>query len=219
MASVDCVLGDWTTLGACSAACGGGERVRSALVVVPTAYGGAPCGPLYEVVGCNSDECAASEDPVARDCDGCWPGTQGRCISPLTVCYSYFPGTEMCPGSTTECGGGTYPSSIASMTVWPPKLMLVCTCFLCTSGPVPVDCVVGAWNSWGTCSAACGGGTQVRTRMVETPRDNGGASCGDLVQERACGTESCGAWVRCRSAGACWELTAGSLVCVCVQTQ
>lgn len=61
----------------------------------------------------------------------------------------------------------------------------------CGVGPTPVDCAVSEWREWSSCSAACGGGTQTRTRtVVQAPRD-GGAACPELVESRDCNTDGC----------------------------
>merc|ERR1719359_2279572 len=36
----------------------------------------------------------------------------------------------------------------------------------CGEQPCPVDCVMGEWSGWTSCSHACGGGTRVRSRSV-----------------------------------------------------
>lgn len=42
--------------------------------------------------------------PKPLVCDACYPGTSGPCRNPAnTVCYSYFPGTAVCPAGTLEC--------------------------------------------------------------------------------------------------------------------
>jgi len=54
----------------------------------------------------------------------------------------------------------------------------------------PVNCVLGAWSSYGACSAVCGGGFQHRTRAAIVNAQNGG-SCGALGQEQQCNTQLC----------------------------
>ena len=46
--------------------------------------------------------------------------------------------------------------------------------------------MVSAWGDWSTCTHACGGGEQQRTRTVVTPPANGGAECPGLQEKRAC---------------------------------
>lgn len=55
-----------------------------------------------------------------------------------------------------------------------------------------LDCEVSAWSSWSPCSSSCGAGTSSRHRTVTRPESNGGVSCPDLHQAKACSEGSCG---------------------------
>lgn len=77
----------------------------------------------------------------------------------------------------------------------------------------PVDCV----GSWGACSAACGGGTQVYG--IITPAANGGAACTSPApgNTQACNTNPCpvdcvGSW------GACSQPCGGGLMTYSITT-
>ena len=57
---------------------------------------------------------------------------------------------------------------------------------------ISVNCTLSAWSKWGTCSATCGGGTQMRSRFVDQPAMNGGSPCsGESAESQACGTTAC----------------------------
>ena len=60
----------------------------------------------------------------------------------------------------------------------------------CHLYPCPVDCGVGAWRSWSTCSETCGGGTQKRSRTNAQP-EFGGKSCPHSVETQRCAAQAC----------------------------
>lgn len=71
-----------------------------------------------------------------------------------------------------------------------------------------IDCAVSSWSSWGSCSAACGTGTQSRTRTVTTQPSGNGASCPGLTDTRSCNTHACsGGGGACSG---CWPGTSGT---------
>ena len=45
----------------------------------------------------------------------------------------------------------------------------------------PTDCVVGAWGSWSTCDATCGGGQKKRLRAVTPPTFGGNSGSAVLI--------------------------------------
>ena len=51
----------------------------------------------------------------------------------------------------------------------------------------------GSWADWSQCSQICGGGTETRRRLCDSPAPaQGGKDCqGDQHQERQCNTEPC----------------------------
>jgi len=56
-----------------------------------------------------------------------------------------------------------------------------------------VDCV-GSWSSYGSCSAACGGGNRTRTYTVTTPASGTGAACpfaNGQTLNQSCNTGAC----------------------------
>ncbi|KAK2837856.1 hypothetical protein Q5P01_015068 [Channa striata] len=53
-------------------------------------------------------------------------------------------------------------------------------------GGAAIDCVVGSWGPWSSCTSACGVGSTERSRQVSVPPRNGGTPCPDLKQRRGC---------------------------------
>jgi len=54
--------------------------------------------------------------------------------------------------------------------------------------PRPVDGSWGSWTDWTSCSQSCGGGTEMRGRLCDSPAPaHGGADCqGDGLEQRQC---------------------------------
>jgi len=61
----------------------------------------------------------------------------------------------------------------------------------CDCGSQPIDCQLGPWSGWSTCSADCGGGTQTRSRSVEVAAQHGGKACGATTESRSCNESPC----------------------------
>merc|ERR1719186_2370690 len=94
--------------------------------------------------------------------DACGGGTQKR----ERTCTPPINGGKPCSGSTEEQQD-------------------------CNPQPCPVDGVLSEWTSFGACSDACGGGTQMRTRTC-TPPINGGNPCsGDTEEQQGCNLQPC----------------------------
>lgn len=54
---IDCELKEWTEWSNCTEECGGGERTRSKIILIPPQHGGQECGPIEENGTCNEDAC------------------------------------------------------------------------------------------------------------------------------------------------------------------
>ena len=95
---------------------------------------------------------------------------------------------------SATCGGGDQTRT-RTITTQPSYSGAACPDLTetqsCNTNPCPVDCDVSDWSSWGTCSATCGGGDQIRTRTITTQPSYGGAACPDLTETQACNTNPC----------------------------
>lgn len=63
----------------------------------------------------------------------------------------------------------------------------------CNTQPCPskINCETTAWGKWSQCTKACGGGSRLRTRAVTQAAQNGGASCPELEENKACNIQPC----------------------------
>lgn len=164
---VDCVVGDWNEWGTCSATCGGGHRTRTRALTQPINGGQACPSDGSEQEGCNTAGCPV--DCVVGTWAGwgacsatCGGGEQSR-SRPMTAASN---GGQACPAEGSEDRQ-------------------------CNTVDCPVDCVVGDWASWGTCSSTCGGGVQTRTRPMTQPLNGGEACPTDGSEQQGCNTQAC----------------------------
>lgn len=79
----------------------------------------------------------------------------------------------------------------------------------CNEQPCPVDCELGSWSGWSSCSSECGGGVQQRIRDVVRDMKHNGNPCGAVSDAKACNVQSCEAdcvlmkwskWSKCSKA-------------------
>mmetsp|Transcript_65313 Transcript_65313/g.189297 ORF Transcript_65313/g.189297 Transcript_65313/m.189297 type:complete len:363 (-) Transcript_65313:3-1091(-) len=61
----------------------------------------------------------------------------------------------------------------------------------CGASPCPKDCQVGPWEEWTSCTSACGGGTQSRSRAILTEARRGGEPCPSDQDRRTCNIGAC----------------------------
>merc|ERR1719171_1556868 len=61
----------------------------------------------------------------------------------------------------------------------------------CNEQPCPVECVMGDWEEWASCTADCAGGTKTRERVVEVAAQHGGEECGDTTETIPCNLFAC----------------------------
>ena len=205
------VNGGWSGWSSCSAACNGGTQTRTCTNPAP-ANGGTSCsGPSSQT--CNNQACpvdggwsgwSACSDSCGgtqtRTCTSPAPSNGGaECVGPVsqacnTTACAVHGGWSNWGACSVTCGGGTQartctnpaPANGGAGCVGAPNQN-------CNTQPCPVD---GGWSNWtdyGPCSAACGGGSRVRTRTCTNPTPtNGGASCvGPSSQQQDCNMQAC----------------------------
>jgi len=170
------INGGWTAFGpwlSCSKPCGGGvqKKVRECTNPAPK-HGGKSCaGADSATQACNTHHCPIDGGwtkwgmwrPCSKTCGG------GRTYR-LRFCRNPSPkyGGERCPGAPIQAKQ--------------------CGTIFC-----PVD---GNWNSFGayeSCSASCGGGTQLSRRYCNnpTPKYNGKSCGGSATRSKKCNTHHC----------------------------
>merc|ERR1719421_337801 len=88
---------------------------------------------------------------------------------------------------TKECGGGVESRS-RNVEVRPDNGGEACGPSSdtqdCNVQSCDVDCVLHDWTVWGPCSRACGGGTQERARLINTPKEGNGLCAAEMSEER-----------------------------------
>nr|XP_026693109.1 thrombospondin type-1 domain-containing protein 7A isoform X2 [Ciona intestinalis] len=164
---IDCKVGPWSTFGPCSASCGGGTKKRTRTVTTPAQHGGQACPALSDTQSCNNNNC-----PI--NCQvGPW--------SKFSSC-------------SASCGGGRKTRTRKIITR-PQHGGTRCPALSdtqsCNKNICPIDCQVGPWSTFGTCSASCGGGTKTRSRTVTTPAQHGGQACPALSDTQSCNNNNC----------------------------
>ena len=72
-----------------------------------------------------------------------------------------------------------------------------------------VDCSVGAWSAWSSCTRSCGGGLTSRTRRETSAASCGGGCPYHFKETKICNTQCCpfdcvytwSAWSKCAGCG------------------
>jgi len=143
----------------------GGVRSRSRSVKSAAAHGGKACGVASDSESCNTHHC---------------PEHCQHTFQPWTTC-------------TKSCGdGGTQRSDVVVLAdaahggdACPTARERPCNGFAC-----PVDCSVGQWGAWDTCTMSCGEGHQLRARTHAMP-SRGGKACPQTDESRTCNESAC----------------------------
>lgn len=161
---VDCQLDEWSPWTGCTVTCGGGTMTRQRTVLEPSRDGGAACtGESFQEATCSQVQCPV--DCVVTDWSP-WSGCSTTCGGGVNLRFriaqveSAFGGVP-CPSSLTET-------------------------LECSDAPCPVDCKLGDWRDWESCSTSCGSGKRMRTRLRENERFGGLPCKEDLIDEDEC---------------------------------
>ncbi|XP_031556840.1 uncharacterized protein LOC116293538 isoform X2 [Actinia tenebrosa] len=173
---VDGGYSDWSPWSSCSTRCGTGfkSRVRNCTNPKPQ-YGGRDCNVLGDEV-----DTALCDTSVNCPVDGGFSdwGAWSNCSS------SCGKGTRV---RERSCSAPS-PSRDGQPCIGPTRQKLSCNL-----GDCPVNGSWSAWGAWQACSATCGDGIQIRSRICNHPKpSNGGFSCeGDSVEQKSCKVRRC----------------------------
>merc|ERR1719277_702465 len=95
---------------------------------------------------------------------------------------------------SVSCGGGTLLKS-RSILIQSQGGGMSCPPLLetepCNEDDCPVDCRLGEWGGWSSCSADCGGGVRQRERPVNVEPLEGGEACEQTSDTQSCSIASC----------------------------
>lgn len=164
----DCEFGDWDEWSppTCTQLC---ERSRT--VKKNAKNGGKPCtGPLVATKVCKKD----CEKPV--DCEISGWASWSKCTANNDQTYRTRSIKQIAQFGGDRCNGEL------KQTKW------------CAPTKKPVDCEIGEWASWQTCTASCGGGSRKRQRSIKTNAIHGGKPCKDALEQLT----PCGAAAACK---------------------
>ncbi|XP_041466314.1 thrombospondin type-1 domain-containing protein 7A-like [Lytechinus variegatus] len=172
----ECVFSEWSAFTSCSQPCMNAKKSRSRIVIRPDAEL-QPCIPIRQTEACSQADCLASVFTLAT---GEW---------------------STCRPIQGECGRGTRFRTLNCVNAANiPVTMDRCqhanittheTCMV----ECPIDCQLGAFTPWSSCSATCGtDGITFRTRKIVTRSSGHGRRCQDahsLNETRPCNIKPC----------------------------
>eukprot|EP00923_Selenidium_pygospionis_P010994 GHVN01019179.1.p1 GENE.GHVN01019179.1~~GHVN01019179.1.p1 ORF type:complete len:977 (+),score=72.94 GHVN01019179.1:1725-4655(+) len=165
----DCVVSEWGIWRDCSATCGGGERSRERSITFAGTSTGKPCPPLVDTQECSGSNC------------------------PINCLADEWSGWGLCSAS---CGQGVRERSRGIKTPAsddPPGLPCsdLTQTAVCFGAVCDKACEVSLWTDWGACSALCGRGEMMRTRVIVEPSYGGAPPCPVLFDVSPCNQEAC----------------------------
>jgi len=174
---IDGAWGEWSAWSPCSQSCEGGTRKRRRKIAVTAKACGVPAvGTDNEIQFCNKVvPCRPQE--AALDCQFSTWDEWSACSSPCAgIKRRSRRIVRYARGAGIHCVGGlkeTTPCNPALGEVVPD---------VCGMHP-PVDCKLGAWANWESCSATCGRGQHSRTRDIVVEAKHGGIGCAGALEE------------------------------------
>lgn len=94
-------------------------------------------------------------------------------------------------GCSKSCGGGQ--QNFFRQVVAPADKGASCPPLAmqqsCNTQACPIDCSMGEWSGWTSCSAKCGGGVKQRLRRTKQRAQHGGKLCGVESESEGCGCQ------------------------------
>jgi len=169
-----CVMDDWGGWAACSTSCDG-QTTRERRWSGDTSM----CNSFKSIVAtqpCNVGACAST---CIDDVWGPW-GVYSECS-----CLGLQQRSRDLTTQGNACGKRVFGPTVENKSCHPQ----------CHEN---VDCVMGAWGNWATCTRSCDGGQTFRSRVIEKEPLGLGKLCnGPLLESLACNIESCGNPVDC----------------------
>lgn len=136
----DCVLSEWASFSACTAACDGGTQRRIRTVLVPPS-GGSSCDSLEEVKPCNSDPCSGGGGGGGGG-DGC-TGCAGDQVT-VVACFGEVPAVCKAREPTvTPAGGVGAPMTVDVFTTTAASVLFSSQLLVTVDGSTP-NCLLPA---------------------------------------------------------------------------
>jgi hypothetical protein len=183
---VDGTWSEWSKWSDCSVTCQSGYQTRTRQVESTPNHCGKPAAGLtVDVKKCTSDtECVKSVDCKLSnwtswtDCNRDCFGVQEKSRQILQYAQGFYgkPCNDAVLKIIQPCNPGknqTTPSA-------------------CRIGPKSLDCELGKWSDWSTCSQDCGPGQTHRVRGITQFPESDGKACNDALKETdACKIKDC----------------------------
>eukprot|EP00930_Biecheleria_cincta_P066152 TRINITY_DN5216_c0_g2_i1.p1 TRINITY_DN5216_c0_g2~~TRINITY_DN5216_c0_g2_i1.p1 ORF type:complete len:1322 (+),score=217.62 TRINITY_DN5216_c0_g2_i1:131-4096(+) len=168
---IDCVLGDWSPWGGCTATCGNdGKHLRTRGIKTQAQHSGKDCdAPRNSSKSCELGPCPvdcvwADWEPWAACSKSCAGGVTSR--KRLVKVANEFNGLP-CHGASREDAACNVEGCIQ-------------------------DCVWDVWSDWSECSKTCNGGVRTQTRKIKTPAAWGGKACEPSDEKsESCNEQNC----------------------------